>query len=370
MSLALEASEKSVSYDRRRAARKSAPDLAAYHWNGAQPHLADVRDISATGMYLLTHETWVPGEMISLTLQRRGPLEGDIDRRVNVQARAVRRDEAGVGLSFVFPAGVDLRLWDSPLMVAAAHYQPEDVLREFRVAEALAFLERLCPAAGAELQRLMREGLSNYRVASAAEIALRGERMLSLAPDADQMRALPHLILRVLENGSWADTEMMVQHWAGLLATSCSTDGNDEANTTFISLLSQLTSPHLRLLKTACLRGTKYFFGRDRLAGRPVTLSAHELMQITGSRDLIRIHRDLEHLADLGLLTVTVRSVSFAPMQGTDIAATNLGLQCYARCNGYREALASFYHTPAFAASGADVFGDGAPNEPAAPAPA
>lgn len=368
MSLSLMTSDQSMSYNRRRATRRNAPDLAAYHWNGAQPHLVDVRDISSSGVFLLTQETWLPGEMVSLTLQRRGPLEGDLERRVHVQARTVRRDEKGVGLSFVFPAGVDLRLWDSPLMTSTSRCDPEDVLREFRVAEALAFLERLCPASATEMQRIMREGLSNYRVTSASEIVLQAQRILGLAPNQAAMRALPHLVVRILENGSWADTEMMVQYWAGLLATSCTPEGNDEANTTFISLLSQLTSPHLRLLKTACVRGTKYFMGRDRLAGRAVTLSAHELMQVTGSRDLIRIHRDLELLADLGLLAVTVRAVSFAPMQGTDIAATNLGLQFYVRCNGHRDTLSSFYRIPAFKAS--DAYGDGAANEPAAPAPA
>ncbi len=368
--MSLLGSEKNISYDRRRALRRSAPELAAYHWNGTESRQNDVRDISATGVYLLTRETWLPGAMISLTLQRRGPLEGDLERRVSVQARAVRRDENGVGLSFVFPAGVDLRLWDSPLMAGSDTYEPEDVLREFRVAGALAFLARLAPAAASGLRQLFHEGLSNYRMASAAEIALRAERMLALRPDAGLMRAVPHLVTRIMENGSWADTEMMTQFWAGLLATASAPEGTDETNTLYVSLLSQLTSPHLRLLKTACMRGIKYYFSFDHMAARPVTLSAHELMETTGSRDLIRIHRDLELMADLGLLAVTVRSVSFAPMQGTDIAATNLGLQFYARCNGHSGALPSFYHLPASSTPALEALGGKAPSEPAAPAPA
>jgi len=365
--MSLPGTERKLSYDRRRALRRSAPELAAYHWNGTEPRQNEVRDISSTGVYLLTRETWVPGEMISLTLQRRGPLEGDLERRVMVQARAVRRDEYGVGLSFVFPAGVDLRLWDSPLMVGSERFEPEDVLREFRVAGALAFLARLAPAAAPELGKLLHEGLSNYRMASAAEIALSAERMLALRPDAERMRAMPHLVMHIMENGSWADSETMVQYWAGLLATASTPEGTDETNTLYTSLLSQLTSPHLRLLKTACTRGSKYFFSFDRMAARPVTLSARELMETTGSRDLIRIHRDLELMAELGLLVVTVRSVSFAPMQGTDIAATSLGLQLYARCNGYADQLPSFYHVPARAASELETFGGGAAGEPAAP---
>jgi hypothetical protein len=346
----------------RSAIRRPTPELSAYHWNGAEEHQDEVRDISSTGAFLLTGESWVPGEVISLTLQRRGPLEGDLERRVSVQARTVRRDSNGVGLSFVFPVGMDLRLSDSPFMEASAQFEPEDILREFRLAKAIAFLERLSPAAAPQLSPLMREGLSNYRMTSAAEIALRAERILALAPDADQMHAPPELVLRVIENGSWADSELMVQHWAGMLATSCSPEGADESNAPHIELLGQLTLAHMRLLKTACERGSKYYSSTDRLCARPVCLTARELMETTGSRDLIRIHRDLEFLADLGLMTITVRSVSFSPMQGTDIAATSLGLLLYARSSGHRSAVPSFYRMPTKKALEIDSFQRGASN--------
>ncbi|MDR3739387.1 MAG: PilZ domain-containing protein [Terracidiphilus sp.] len=348
--------ERNTQKSSRSAVRRSTPELSAYHWNGVEEQQDGVRDISSTGAFLLTEEAWVPGEIISLTLQRRGPLEGDLERRVRVQARTVRRDSNGVGLSFVFPQGMDLRLSDSPFIEDSTQFEPEDILREFRLAEAIAFLERLSPAAAPQLSPLMREGLSNFRMASAAEIALRAERILALAPDADQMHAPPELVLRIIESGSWADSELMVQHWAGMLATSCSLDGADDSNGTLISLLGQMTSAHMRLLKTACERGSKYYSSIDRLSSRPIRLTARELMETTGSRDLIRIHRDLEYLADLGLMTITVRSVSFSPMQGTDIAATGLGLRLYARCSGHRNAVPSFYRMPTQKALEVDGF--------------
>ncbi|HWT66381.1 MAG TPA: PilZ domain-containing protein, partial [Terracidiphilus sp.] len=249
-----------------RAVRRQTPELSAYHWTGADAHQDDVRDISSTGVFLLTGETWVPGEIVSLTLQRRGPLEGDLERRVRVQARTVRRDPNGVGLSFVFPEGMDLRLSESPFMEESARFEPEDILREFRLAAALAFLERLAPEAAPQLCPLMREGLSNFRMASAAEIALRAERILALEQDAERMRALPDLVLHAIESGSWADTDLMIQQWAGMLATTCTIDGQDSSNSQLISLLGQMTAAHMRLLKTACERGTKYYAGSDRLA--------------------------------------------------------------------------------------------------------
>ncbi|HZB87948.1 MAG TPA: PilZ domain-containing protein [Terracidiphilus sp.] len=346
MNLSLSTHPKQVPPDSRRSLRRSSPDLAAYSWTGPHPCESTVRDISATGVFLLTGERWNPGDTISLTLQRHGPLEGNIERRVAVKARAVRVDEQGVGFAFVLPEGMDLRLWDTPLMVSSGRYEPEEVLREFRVAQALAFTQRLCPGARENLDRLLREGLSSMRVLSAAEIALRAERMLALAPDAARMRALPSLVYRLLEDGSWADTEAAQQLWAGLLAASCTLDGRDGANLAFVGLLSQLTSIHLRMLVTACSRGTKYLSVDDRVSARAITLSAAEMMQITGSRELFRVHRDLELLADLGLLSVTVRSASFAPMEGTDIAATPLALEIYARCNGHRGSTIDFYGLP------------------------
>ena len=57
-------------------------------------------------------------------------------------------------------------------------------------------------------------------------------------------------------------------------------------------------------------------------------------------------HALAEYLTDLGLLTLTVRSSSFSPLEGTDIAPTSLGLQLYARCNGHRGTAQDFYGVP------------------------
>jgi hypothetical protein len=72
-------------------------------------------------------------------------------------------------------------------------------------------------------------------------------------------------------------------------------------------------------------------------------LSAREMIQITGSRDMIRIQRDLEYLSEIGLLTTSARTESFTPIEGTEIAPTSLGLKLFARCSGHRGATQEFY---------------------------
>jgi PilZ domain len=346
MTLGSNSAQKHLPPDRRRSERRASPDLAAYHWVGAHAKQAPVRDISSTGVFLLTQEHWTPGDTVSLTLQRRGPLEGNFDRRVVVQAKAVRSGEDGIGMCFVLPVGMDLHLWESPLKSAAEQTEPEDILREFRMAGALAFLRRISPAAIDEVERLLREGLSNFRVASAMEIALTAERILSFGPAPERMRSPASLVLRILEEGSWADAESTQHLWAGLLATSCSLSGTDDSNLIFVNLLCQLTSTHVRILTATCAKATKFVAGVERISSRPITLTARDMLRITGSRDLIRVHRDLEYLSDVGLLTSVVKTQSFSPIEGTEIAPTNLGMQLFARCSGYRAATHEFYGDP------------------------
>jgi hypothetical protein len=329
--------------DRRRSERRNSPQLAAYVWIGTLPQQAGIRDISSTGVYLVTRERWAPGDLVSMTLQRKGPLEAHFERRVAVQAKAVRWGDDGIAMSFVLPAGMDLRLWESPLKSAAEQTEPEDILREFRMAEALAFLGRISPEAAGEAGCLLREGLSNFRVASAMAIVLTAEKMISFASNADRLRAPASIVLRIVEEGSWADAESTQHLWAGLLASSCTLNGGDESNLSFANLLCQLTSSHVRILSAACTKATKFMAGFERISSRPVKFTARDMMQITGSRDLIRIHRELEYLSDLALLTTDVKAQSFSPIETTQIAPTSLGLQLFARCSGYRGEQQEFY---------------------------
>jgi hypothetical protein len=320
----------------RRAERRTSPDLAAYHWNGSVPHQDPVRDISSTGAYLLTHERWEPGQLISLTLQRTGPFERSPEHRISVQARAVRWDEHGVAVSFVLPAGADLRLWQSPLKNSAEQSEPEDILREFRVAHAIAFLSRISPEASAEVGRLLHEELSNYRLEHAIEIASKAEMYLEAQPDADKMRAPAKDVLRIIESGSWVEDPYILQHWGGLMASACSSEQWDESSMSYIELMSQLSLVHVRILGGTCTKASKIVTGPDRISSRPMAYSATELMRISGSRDLIRIDRDLEHMTELGLLEKRDKSMFFSQISDAKIAPTFLALELYARCNGHR----------------------------------
>lgn len=336
---------------RNRAERRPSPSLAVYHWEGSTPKENTVGNISASGAFLLTNQRWDPGETLSLTLQRKGPPARIPEHRFSLQAKAVRRDRHGVAVSFVMPQEADLRLWQNPLQTPEEQSEPENILREFRIAAAIAFLRRICPGAAKEIKQLLRERLSNYRLESAVEIALHAEELLVFEPGARKMRAHPRLVIRILEDGSTAESERALDFWAGLLSTSCTLGKEDISNHDFIERMSQMTATQLSILSAACETAATFQSERDELEAHPFHRAVEEMIHIAGQNDLAKIALDLNCLAELGLLVQRDWHGLFTLRQESDMTPTSLGLRFFARCRAHRGAPQDFYGPIAEAAA-------------------
>jgi PilZ domain len=90
----------SAGQDKRSGARKPAPGLVAHFWTGGPPKSQNVRDISATGMFVVTEERWYPGTQILITLTKTLQDGPPAERSITVLATAVRWGDDGVGLEF------------------------------------------------------------------------------------------------------------------------------------------------------------------------------------------------------------------------------------------------------------------------------
>ncbi len=88
--------------DRRNARRKRWPRLVAYDSTGGTLEVHGVKDMSATGLYLITEERWPLGAQVTMTLQRTdGADENPKNNAIIVQLRVIRWGSDGVGLSFL-----------------------------------------------------------------------------------------------------------------------------------------------------------------------------------------------------------------------------------------------------------------------------
>jgi hypothetical protein len=86
--------------DPRRATREPLSWLAVYFFTGGNPVAQGIRDISVTGLYVITTERWYLGTVIRLTLiDRQQPTP---DRSFTVNAKVVRAGEDGLGFQFIF----------------------------------------------------------------------------------------------------------------------------------------------------------------------------------------------------------------------------------------------------------------------------
>jgi uncharacterized protein len=105
--------------DPRKAPRIPGTGVAAYYWNGSVPAPHGVRDISSSGLYVVTEERWYPGTLVLMTLQRTDCGEEVAERSVSVHSRAVRWGPDGVGLQFVLSDGKEVREGKMPMLDAA-----------------------------------------------------------------------------------------------------------------------------------------------------------------------------------------------------------------------------------------------------------
>jgi hypothetical protein len=318
------------------AVRLAAPELSASHWAGSTLNMDSIGDISAIGVYLRTEKRWPLGTLVTLTLQMDRHSEEVQENSVVLRAKVMRWGDNGLGLAFVLPKGMDIQICDGPSNGLLHPPAPESILRDFRLAAATAFLLRACPRAGNEVAKLLHEGLESPRDASAVQIVLQAERLLASWPNGHKLIAPPTLLVRILQEGSWAEDDWTRLLWAKLLAASCTPQGQDESNAVFVEVLNKLSQTQVRILAAACTKQTKFTSGPAVFSSRPFICMAEDLIAITSVKDLQSIDKDLVHLCELQLIERSVRSSTLKPGEKVELTATRLGLELYERCSGQR----------------------------------
>jgi len=98
------------SNNRRAAMRKRWPRLVAYDSKGSAIAVHGIRDISATGIYVMTEERWPVGAQVKMSLQRTDSIDENSRNPITVQLRVSRWGDDGVGLEFIQPEAEETAL--------------------------------------------------------------------------------------------------------------------------------------------------------------------------------------------------------------------------------------------------------------------
>ncbi|MES2505507.1 MAG: hypothetical protein V4599_02315 [Verrucomicrobiota bacterium] len=201
------------------------------------------------------------------------------------------------------------------------------------------FLSRICLPAAEEFGLLLRDRVSHWRATQAAKIIKQAEAKVSrFATGA--VHAHPRLVFEVIEQGSWSDDDAFQDTWAGLLASSCTEDGQDDSNVIFASLLSQLTGIQLRILNHSVEASPKYSTESGLPYADTITLSLANLTEISKCSDTQRLDRELDHLRSLELIGAggIFGGGGGFPIKGTldaSIRVSPLAMHLYVRGQGF-----------------------------------
>jgi hypothetical protein len=324
-----------------RADRLTPSGLSALYGTESPSWPAGVKNISSTGIYLATEKRLRTGEVINLVLlEEDGELrieenpEKHPECRISVHARVVRQGEDGLGLSFVLPPGLDKTLWGVLVRNIALLKERSQIEEMFRIFRVILFLCHLCYSEAAESIMLMGGQLSPKRVDSLIKIAIGAEDRLASEPDFERMRAHPKLLAHLLREGSWAEEEVLLKLWTGLLVSSCSADAPDESNHILARLLGHLGEEQIKVFVIGCERALAS--ATEGGGSGSVVIDIEEMKRITGRTDLTRAGVVMAHLYNLGLLAKLFVVRSYVVVDSYDIMPSRLGLELYRHCMGQR----------------------------------
>jgi hypothetical protein len=208
------------------------------------------------------------------------------------------------------------------------------------------FLSLTCKPLLEEFGLTFKDKISSYRLTNIIKTLEKAQGKLIYDSEKNSLAIHPRIAHQIIEHASLADDDGLQEMWAGLFATSCDRNTDDE-NIIFVDILKQLTASQVKLLNYICINGRKYlelskldefrnngFINTDRLP-----LKTEEIYTICGTDSYVKLHTELSAIIALGLLTMRGHSsamllTTFEGGGGITPIPTFLLLQLFVKCQG------------------------------------
>ncbi len=317
----------------RKGTRIPADDMDVNYLSESKQKSVRVKNISPTGVYILTDDRWRVGETVSFTLKKWTLIDTTVQPVVYLRGKAVRSGHDGVGFAFQYDH-IDTASWLNLVGQAEPLIAHRDALHMLRVTKALAFLCRVCPARESENLRFLLDELVYESGDRALDILTNAEELVSRRQLATRADVSPDVIYRILLDGSKNDMAWMRRFWSGLLAAASLQGTNDEKSEEYTELLSKLDTVQIHILTASCTKSGYTRMKSGEIVPNGLAFSADQMRWITGVSDLNHIERCLDRLHQLGLIEQTIKYDPFAPFDVANLTPTLAGLNLYAKCKG------------------------------------
>lgn len=206
-----------------------------------------------------------------------------------------------------------------------------------------AFLSRICLPAAEEFGLLLRDKVAHLRAENTRKILEKSQVLYEKQHGQSGAKIHPRLLSSILNEGSWEDDMSVQSMWAGLLASSCTIDGQDQENLIFIRLLGNITPSQASILDYAC-KNCRIWVGESGLVhADEKNIPRKQLLELFRISDVNKLDVALDHLREVGLLS---QDSGLSPTDDKNtIEPSDMGLHFYARCQGHSGDLKDFYIT-------------------------
>jgi hypothetical protein len=198
------------------------------------------------------------------------------------------------------------------------------------------FVSLTCKPALGEIGQMVQDKVRYWRLNNTIKMLEKAKGKLDFQNDKFELKSHPRIGLSIIENSSLIDNDFVLELWAGLFASSCTLDGQDDENLIFVDLLKSLTTAQARIIQFAVENSRKVLYPNG-LVTSDGELNVHvdELMRITGVNNIHRIDRELDSLNNMGLIPSLSGGFSVSGKELiADISPTYLTLSLYIRCQG------------------------------------
>lgn len=164
------------------------------------------------------------------------------------------------------------------------------------------FLEIVFKPGLEELGFLVKDQVRLWRLKNILRTLEKAQGKLEFDGKDINLTANARVGISIMEGCSEVDNEELQDLWAGLFASSCTSDGKDDSNMNFVDLLRRMSSVEAKIIDYACRNCNKYIYPNQLIIAENITVSFDTLVKIAGTDDRYRLDSELDHMRSLELL--------------------------------------------------------------------
>lgn len=206
------------------------------------------------------------------------------------------------------------------------------------------FLNAICTPAAVEFGLMLNDKVRYWRLNNIIKMVTKSQGKYTFIDNNLQLKVNPRIGVEIIENASWQDNDVILEMWAGLLASSIDGNGSDDSNLIFINILKSLTCIQCSILNYIC-KNSNVTYDKNGLiySESGCKLSMEKLFEIASNRDIIRLDREIDHLRSLELFAdegwlgngngFQINQEDFTTIT---LKPSSIALHLYARANGYK----------------------------------